>query len=127
MKEWFFPNNVRRGDAWFLIIFLLTYLHLFGCVLFHITLVKYVAYLINVTYSIIFLFYALRYKMLTRTLFEKMAICFYLLVWTGLVIGITDGQKIDYALKGASSSYLLWGVFFYLRAKKYHLNTSLNC
>ncbi len=46
-------------------------------------------------------------------------ILMYLVFFIALTVGIMDGQYVDYALKGAANTYLMWGVYFYL--KQYHI------
>ncbi len=42
-------------------------------------------------------------------------ILMYVVFFIALAVGIMDGQYVDYALKGACNTYLMWGVYFYLK------------
>lgn len=111
--------NIKQSHAWFLILFLLIQYSFYSCNIFGIAFFKYLRYCINAFYAITFLVCALRCKKDSKSLLEKAMILMYLVFFIALTVGIMDGQYVDYALKGAANTYLMWGVYFYL--KRYYI------
>lgn len=115
ISKYLFPKNVKRSQAWFLITFFFFQFSFYGCMIFHITVFKYLKYIVDAYFAIYFLICALQCHFKSSCFLEKMVITMYFVIFIGLFVGILDGQYIAYALKGASTGYLLWGVYFYLK------------
>ena len=111
--------NIKQSQVWFLVLFMLFQYSFYSCNIFGFPFFKYLRYCVNAYYAITFLFCAFSCKKDSKSFLEKTMIYTYIVFFIALIVGVMDGQYIDYALKGASGSYLTWGVYFYL--KKYHI------
>ena len=72
---------------------------------------------INIFFNSMIVICALKCRTRRNTLFEKSVDYVYLMIFIALVIGHFDGQNFSYAIKWVSRTWLLWGVYYYL---KYH-------
>ena len=117
IKDLLFPDNVCKRHAVFLFIFLLNYYRCFNCIIYNIPIFKYGAYVIEIIFSFHFILCALKCSKRRNSIFEKSIDYVYLMIFIALVIGHFDGQNFTYAIKWVSRTWLLWGVYYYL---KYH-------
>lgn len=125
MRE-LFPNNVSRRHSIFLIVFFLNYYRFFNCIVYSIPFFKYSAYVLDVFFAGYFLICAIKCNKTTYSLFEKSVNYIYIMIFVGLLVGIFDGQYVDYAIKWVARSWLLWGIYYYFRIHKLPINYALS-
>ncbi len=124
--ELLFPRYVQKRHCYFLIVFVLNYVRLFNCSIYSYSIFKYGAYIFDIFFAFYFLLCAFKCNQSTKTLLEKSINAFYFILFIALLVGYAGGQYLDYAIKGASRAYLLWGIYYYLKLKKIPASYLLN-
>lgn len=107
---------IKRNNAIFIIIFILHYLRLYNCVIYQISVFKYLAFIFDIAYSIYFFICFIRYKRKCHiSILERSVSVLMIVFWGSLIVGPYQGQSFLYALKQLAMLYLIWGFYYYLR------------
>ena len=113
-----FPRYVPKKHCYFLVIFILNYIRFFNCSIYSISIFKYGAYVFDIFFAFHFIVCACRCNRSANSWLEKSVNAFYAVLFVALAVGYIGGQYMDFAIKGASRVFLLWGVYYYVKYNK---------